>query len=249
MTTETFSILAFGFGLGVKHALDTDHLVAVAAIVSERKSMLSSSLVGALWGIGHTASLLAVGLILLLFHIQLPASFSQFMEFVVAIMLVFLGIMAIWKVVRADSIHIHQHKHDGHTHAHPHIHKSSASFETQQEHHHELPFFARLSFMVGSKKPLFIGMVHGLAGSGALMLLILSTIPSTATGLLYIGTFGVGSMLGMLMMSALISVPFFLSAKSSHKLNAGVRLVSGILSIGFGLFFGYQIAVVEGLFL
>ncbi|MBI5216953.1 MAG: urease accessory protein UreH [Ignavibacteriae bacterium] len=248
MATETFSILALGFGLGVKHALDTDHLVAVAAIVSERKNMLSSSLVGALWGIGHTASLLAVGLVILLFDIQLPETFSHVMEFVVALMLIILGIIAIKKVARGDSVHIHQHEHEGRRHIHLHVHNHSEN-QIQEKHHHELPLFTRLSLIAGSKKPLYIGMVHGLAGSGALMLLILSTIPSTAMGLLYIGTFGVGSMLGMLMMSALISVPFFLSAKASHKLNNGVRLVSGILSICFGIFFGYQIAFVDGLFL
>jgi ABC-type nickel/cobalt efflux system permease component RcnA len=248
MTTETFSILALGFGLGVKHALDTDHLVAVAAIVSERKNVLSSSLVGALWGIGHTASLLVVGLILLMFRVQLPESFTQFMELIVALMLIVLGSIAIRKVLRGDSIHIHQHEHEGHKHIHLHLHNNSET-KAQEQHHHELPFFARLSLLAGSKKPLYIGMVHGLAGSGALMLLILSTIPSTATGLLYIGTFGIGSMLGMLLMSALISVPFFLSAKASHKLSDSVRLVAGILSICFGIFFGYQIAFVEGLFL
>ena len=119
----SFTVLGLGFFLGLKHALDVDHLVAVSTIVSERKGFWNSSIVGALWGLGHTASLLAVGLLVIAFHLQIPQKAALGMEFAAALMLVALGANVLWKIYRGATFHIHTHNHEGRLHIHPHFHK------------------------------------------------------------------------------------------------------------------------------
>src|SRR2546423_6374410 len=148
---STISILAFGFVLGLKHAVEADHLAAVSTIVSERKSVLSSSLVGALWGIGHTISLLVAGVVVILFHVEIGEKMSLALEFTVALMLIALGANAIRKLMRRETrLHFHTHQHGHHMHAHPHLH--DRSMEEQPATHHGFRLSAR---------PLLVGMVHG----------------------------------------------------------------------------------------
>ena len=233
--TGVVSILVLGFVLGLKHALDADHLVAVSTIVSEKKGFWGSSLVGALWGLGHTASLLVVGLIVIAFHFQIPPKIALAMEFSVALMLILLGANVLWKVYKGGTFHVHTHEHHDHVHIHPHVHEHGS----EREHNHAAG--------VG-KKPFFVGMVHGMAGSAALMLLVLATISSRALALLYIGIFGIGSVGGMFLMSALIGLPFAFTQKHA-RLNTIVRVTAGAVSVCFGLFLVWQIGFSEGLFL
>jgi ABC-type nickel/cobalt efflux system permease component RcnA len=235
---SAISILGLGFFLGLKHALDADHLVAVSTIVSERKGFWNSSLVGALWGLGHTASLLAVGLLVIAFNFQIPPKIALAMEFAVAIMLIALGANVLWKIFRGATFHIHTHKHEGHLHIHPHFHKP-VEHKEHTVHHHSIP--------VG-KKPFFVGMVHGLAGSAALMLLVLAGISSRPLALAYIGIFGLGSVGGMFLMSALIGLPFSLTSKYDRA-NKIIRTTAGVVSVCFGLFLAFHVGLVEGLFL
>ncbi len=239
MDTSVLSILGFGFVLGLKHALDSDHLIAVSTIVSERKSFWSSSIVGALWGLGHTSSLLLIGLAVIAFHVHIPDRLAQGMEFSVALMLVILGANVLWKIARGGKFHVHVHRHDEHLHIHPHIHEAAKLPVHAAENHH--------ATHVG-KKPFLVGMVHGMAGSAALMLVVLATIPSRTLALLYIGIFGVGSVGGMFLMSTLIGLPFALTARH-ERLSHLVRLAAGALSVSFGLFSAWQIGIVHGLFL
>ncbi|MCI0530329.1 MAG: urease accessory protein UreH, partial [candidate division Zixibacteria bacterium] len=226
--------------LGLKHALDADHLVAVSTIVSERKGFWNSSLVGALWGLGHTASLLAVGLLVIAFNFQIPSQIALAMEFAVAIMLVALGVNVLLKVFRGATFHIHTHSHEGHLHIHPHFHKSIEHRHGEHTaHHHSIPI---------GKKPFFVGALHGLAGSAALMLLVLAAISSRPLALAYIGIFGLGSVGGMFLMSALIGLPFSFTSKY-EQVNKIIRTTAGVVSVCFGLFLAYQIGMVEGLFL
>ncbi|HEY0100693.1 MAG TPA: hypothetical protein VGB76_17235, partial [Pyrinomonadaceae bacterium] len=190
------SVLAFGFVLGLKHAVEADHLAAVSTIVSERKSLLSSSLVGGLWGVGHTISLLVVGLAVILFQFEISARTAQALEFCVGLMLVALGANALRKLKRGGHLHLHMHQHGTRQHVHPHIHDGAP--EADSHTHHGLRLSAR---------PLLVGMVHGLAGSASLMLLVLSTISSPPVELLFILIFGVGSIGGMMLMSALVGLP------------------------------------------
>jgi sulfite exporter TauE/SafE len=229
---------AFGLGLilGIKHALDADHLIAVSTIVSEHQSLKWASLIGAFWGLGHTATLFIVGLLVIGLRLTIPPRVALGLEFLVAVMLVILGVNILWRSFRADKIHLHTHSHSPTTHTHIHVHG-----EREEGHVHPHPFKVM-------RKPFFVGMVHGLAGSAALMLLVLTTIPSPLAGLIYIVIFGFGSVGGMLILSSLIGLPFVLTAQKFAALNGWIRLVAGLASTAFGLFLGWDIGFNEGLF-
>ena len=234
---STMSMLAVGLVFGLKHAIEADHLAAVSAIVSERKSLLSSSLVGGLWGIGHTIALLIAGVVVLLLRIEIGERIAQALEFCVALMLIALGANALRKLARGGRIHLHAHQHGTLAHLHPHIHEGEP--DTGAGAHHGLGLNAR---------PLLVGMLHGLAGSAALMLLVLSTVSSRLAGLGYIIVFGVGSIAGMLVMSALVSLPIQITAAHFKQTNRIVRMLAAIFSLGFGLFMAYRIGFPNGLF-
>ncbi len=242
-TLSILSLLLVGFGLGLKHATEPDHLAAVSTIVSQRKSIWSASLVGGLWGVGHTISLFIAGVLVILLHFQISEGLAQILEFGVALMLIGLGIDALRKLVRGGQLHWHIHRHGGITHAHPHIHDEAAAHPHKKtaegKTHHGLKLGPR---------PLIVGMVHGLAGSGALMLLILSTITSPAIGIAYIVIFGVGSIGGMMLMSMLVGLPFHLTANRFARADLFLRGAAGLFSLGFGLFMVYQVGFVDGLF-
>jgi sulfite exporter TauE/SafE len=224
---QFISLLSVGFLLGLKHALEADHVVAVSTLISQTKSIRKSSLAGAAWGIGHTATLLLVGLVLLTFKLTIPDKLALAFEFSVGIALVALGIDVLRKV-RREKIHVHAHEHDGKAHLHLHRHADAIS----HDHIHK-------SFLIGT--------IHGLAGSAALTLLILATVKSTAQGLLYILVFGVGSIIGMLMVSGAIALPFLWSQKIG-KVDKGMKVLAGSISIALGLATMYQIGFVSGLF-
>jgi high-affinity nickel permease len=253
MQTEAITVLSLGFILGIKHALDADHLIAVSTIVSERKGFFSSSIVGALWGIGHTVALLVVGLIVVALQIQIPHRITLAMEFAVAAMLVMLGVNVLWKLSRGEMFHVHIHQHHGHKHIHPHTHPFQAVHHHADDatHHQVLkPSIIErfLKHIAAGKRSLLIGLVHGMAGSAALMLVVLATISSTKLALAYIAVFGIGSIGGMMVMSTVIGLPFMFTANKSMALNKIVRGIAGITSVLFGLFLGWQIGFVEGLF-
>ena len=228
--TSTITILFFGFLLGLKHAVEADHLAAVSTIVTERKSLLSSALVGGVWGLGHTISLLVVGVFVLLLDFRISERTESILELFVGGMLIFLGLNVMQKIVRGGTLHLHKHEHGGRAHLHPHLHDEHADADEPHEHHN-------LSL---SPRPLVIGLVHGLAGSAALMLLVLPTIQSTAVGLLYIIIFGVGSIAGMMLMSFLVSLPLQLAALHFNRANLWLRVSAGLFSIGFGLWIVYE---------
>ena len=230
------SLLALGFVLGLKHAVDADHLAAVSTMASERRSLLSSSLIGALWGLGHTISLVAAGIIVIVLHFQISETVKQSLEFCVGLMLVGLGLNALRKLARGGYVHIHAHEHGGHVHAHPHVHPGLQKEAHKQEPHthHGLRFGAR---------PFLIGLVHGLAGSAALMLLVLTTVTSPLVGLLYIGIFGAGSIGGMMIMSTLFALPARFTAARFTRANLALRCLAGIFSLSFGFFMICQIGL------
>lgn len=230
------SLLAFGFVLGLKHAVDADHLAAVSTMASERRSLFSSSLIGALWGVGHTISLMAAGVLVILLHLQISKTVAQSLEFGVGLMLVGLGVNALRKLARGGHAHIHVHQHGGHAHAHPHVHERAQKEEPHT--HHGLKFGAR---------PLLIGLGHGLAGSAALMLLILTTISSPLVSLLYIVIFGAGSIGGMMLMSTLFALPARFTAARFSRADFALRCLAGIFSLSFGLFMIYRIGFVDHL--
>src|SRR5262249_27710881 len=220
------SMLGLGFVLGLRHALEADHLAAVSTIVSEHKSIFKSSIVGAVWGIGHTISLLVAGIVVIIFQVEIGDRLALWLEFCVALMLIGLGVNALYKLSRKGAIQ-----------------PDPQMVEAIPEGDRQTSPRLRLS-----KRPLIVGMIHGLAGSAALMLLVVGTTKSTLLGLAYIIVFGVGSIGGMLIMSALISLPIHLTASHFTRFNFAVRALAGVFSFGFGLFMTYEIGYVEKLF-
>ena len=231
MDASVWAALTLGFSLGLRHALDPDHLVAVTTIVSEHKSLARSSLVGTFWGLGHTASLLIIGLVVILLRSSIPERAALWMEMCVAVMLIALGANVLWRAARERGIKIHTHAHahdDQPAHEHVHFHSQSS-----HDHRHKI-------FRLG-RRPFVVGMVHGVAGSAALTLGVLATIPSISVGLVYIAVFGLGSVGGMLLMSAVIGAPFAITARRFSKINGGIRLAAGLLSVAFGFMLAWKL--------
>jgi len=230
------TMLGLGLVLGLRHALDPDHVAAVSTIVSESKSMRRSSLVGTFWGLGHTVSLLMAGIFVIVLKFEISPRLASWMEFAVALMLILLGGRSLLKSVRGFKVHVHQHRHDGTEHVHVHIHRPG------EQHKHRHRHLIRLG-----TRPFLIGLVHGMAGSGALTILVLATIPSALAGLVYMAVFGLGSIGGMFLMSALISVPFVLTGRRFSVLSQALQIMVGLFSLSFGLFLVWQYGFRDGL--
>lgn len=237
--------LWLGFLLGLKHATEADHLVAVTTIVSEQRSVWRSMIVGVLWGAGHTAALFAAGLVVVVLYVTIPERIASLLELAVAAMITILGARILYLLLRdRRSVHVHTHTHDGRSHSHLHFHDERDAHSVgeshkgrggQQAHHNDLR----------GLRPVFVGVVHGLAGSAALTLLVLTEVMrggSRALGLAYLLIFGIGSIGGMLIMSALISLPFVFTANYFTRINNPLRLIAGLASVTFGLYYAWQVA-------
>ncbi len=233
--------LVLGILLGSKHSLDPDHVVAVSTIVSEYKNPLRSFWVGISWGLGHTTTLLIIGIVIIALRLTIPERMALLFEFAVGVMLVGLGIQVIYSFRKKK---VHQHAHGHEEEAHHHFHSHSKNPEHVPEHHNThgigKPFLRRKSYV--------IGLVHGMAGSAALTLLVLASIESPIAGLAYILLFGLGSVLSMGIMTVIIGLPFVMSAGRLPNFNRTIQFAVGSLSILFGGFLMYQIGFVDGLF-
>lgn len=234
MESTILATLLLGLVLGMQHALDADHLVAVSTIVSRHRNPLKASVVGLFWGIGHTTTLFLAGLAVFAFRLSIPERLALSMEFLVGIVLVVLGAQIFWQY-RALKVHAHRHEHEDEEGTHLHFH----SHAEDPEHGH--------GHVTSRRKSLMVGMIHGMAGSAALMLIVLSTISSAWEGMAYILIFGFGSIAGMMAVSMLIGLPFALSARRFASLNTGIRLAAGVLSIALGVMVMYEIGFSEGL--
>ena len=221
---STFGVLMIGFVLGLQHAVEADHLAAVSTIVSEKKSLWSASIVGGFWGLGHTISLFVVGTVVIFLKLQISEAVEAKLEAVVGGMLILLGLNALRKLFSAQEIHAHVHEHGQHEHTHFHVHK-----KREEGSHHRF-----------SPRSILIGMVHGLAGSAALMLLVVPTISSPFLALAYIVVFGIGSIGGMMAMSFLIGLPLHFTLNKFANLNKGLRLIAGCFSFFLGSFIIYE---------
>ena len=260
--TSLIAILGFGFLLGMRHATDPDHVIAVSTIVSRERSIFKAGLIGILWGVGHTVTILIVGAAIILFGIAIPARLGLTMEFSVGLMLILLGVLNLTGALtwitdkfspahpKVEGSHAHLHEHDAKLHIHWHTHAG------EKQHHGdslapprwaERPPSSKLG-LFHTLRPLFIGLVHGLAGSAAVALLVLSTIRNPKWAVLYLLVFGVGTVAGMMLITAVISLPFSFAGYKFAWLNRGLIFGSGVLSLAFGLFVCYQIGFVDGLF-
>jgi high-affinity nickel-transport protein len=255
------TILVIGFFLGMRHATDPDHVIAVSTIVSRERTLSKAALIGAFWGLGHTITIAVVGTAIILFNWAIPPRVGLSMEFAVALMLILLGILNLTGVSRwlsekfspthphVSGEHAHVHEHQAHLHYHWHSHQPAA------EHHADSLAVSEVAGSRGaglgafhSLRPLFVGIVHGLAGSAAVALLVLSTIHNPRWGVFYLLIFGVGTIAGMMLITVALALPFSFAGARFEWLSRGLITGSGLLSLGFGLFLCYQIGFVDGLF-
>lgn len=222
-TMTLLAILALGFVLGMRHATDSDHVLAVSTIVSRTRAPLAALWVGALWGLGHSATILTVGGAIVLFGWVIPPRLGLSMEMSVAVMLVVLGIINLSGALTNIQRTAHRHHPDSDQHA------------------------AETNFPRGKLRPLLVGFVHGLAGSAAAALLVLATIKTAATALLYLAIFALGTVAGMMLLTLLMSLPISALSRRFPKAEVSLARVAGAASIAFGLFLAYQIGVGSGL--
>lgn len=218
MDVTLISVLAIGFLLGIKHAVEPDHVIAVSTMASQSKKLWQASLAGVFWGIGHTATLFFIGIVLIMLNNDIPEKWSLTLEFLVGIMLVYLGVvsmLSIRKKRELDKRHMELHN----------------------------PPIKKMTYY----KSVFIGFVHGLAGSAAMVILTMSTVKSVWEGALYIIVFGVGTVIGMLLFTTIIGVPFILNMKRTVTSKALI-FATGAVSTVFGFYYMYNLGFNDGLF-
>jgi len=231
------SLLFIGFLIGMRHALEADHVAAVATLATTTNSLKSAVKHGAVWGMGHTLALFVFGSIVILTDSIMPETMALSLEFAVGVMLVGLGLEVIRKMLK-EKVHFHTHKHGDnkqHFHAHKHEHdvKHKTAHNPEKHQHEHKEVFPRKAF--------FIGLMHGMAGSAALILLTLQTVSSPLTGLLYMLLFGIGSIIGMAALSVVIAIPLRHSATGLTWLNNGLQTVIGLATIALGSTLIYDI--------
>jgi len=262
------SIVALGFFLGMRHATDPDHVVAVTTIVSRQRNLKRAALTGISWGVGHTVTILVVGAGIILFNLVIPPRIGLSMEFSVGIMLIILGLVNVWSFFRSMPVspvegaddhdvahddvsrltHSHAHSHGDFIHSHPHDHSPVAG-----THKHKSTPLAALDRAFGGLslyqqiRPLVIGIVHGLAGSAAVALLVLTTIRNPYWALAYLLLFGIGTIAGMMLITMSIASAFRFVG-SNERFSRRLGMATGLISLAFGLVVAYQIGVVNGLF-
>jgi ABC-type nickel/cobalt efflux system permease component RcnA len=259
------AIALLGLVLGMRHATDPDHVIAVTTILSREHRLAAATRIGVIWGLGHTITVLIVGAAIIVFKIAIPARLGLAMEFAVAVVLILLGVGAAASLVRKGAtrlrgaspqpddllVHAHAHTHDGATHVHPHVHVADHADDNAAMHlDHRIPADALPSF--AARRPLLrsfaVGLVHGLAGSAAIALLVLSAIPNPMWATLYLAIFCVGTVIGMGLITTAIATPFMIVSRQASWIRQGLVTGSGLLSLGFGLFLAYQIGIVDHLF-
>lgn len=289
--TSALLILAIGFFLGMRHATDPDHVVAVSTIVSRENSIHRAGWIGVLWGVGHTITILIVGAAIILFGVVVPPRLGLALEFSVALMLILLGVLNLTGAMRwisqklspthpeKQQTHSHVHFHGTHMHIHPHSHDrdseanstlhdaamhdtrglDAAGYHVASRHatsHHTKevapPHWLRRPFVklgwFHAMRPLLVGIVHGLAGSAAVALLVLGTIQSPRWSIFYLLLFGLGTIAGMMLLTLAFAAPFMLAGKRFTWMSRTMVAGTGALSLLFGLFVAYQIGYIGGLF-
>jgi ABC-type nickel/cobalt efflux system permease component RcnA len=259
--TNLLAVCALGFFLGMRHATDPDHVIAVTTIVSRYRSTASAVAIGALWGLGHTLTILVVGAGIVLLGWVIPPRVGLSLELSVGLMLILLGLMnlsgALQQITESATpregspgmVHSHPHPHGDYIHTHPHGHDPEA-----HPHASDQTPLASLDRWLGSlgayqiARPLVVGVVHGLAGSAAVALLVLTTIGNTAWAIPYLLVFGAGTIAGMMLITAGVAWPLAYTGARFARLPHRLRMASGVISLIFGLALAYQVGVVDGLF-
>jgi hypothetical protein len=280
-STAPLGIALLGLLLGMRHATDPDHVIAVTAILSRERRLAAATRVGVIWGLGHTLTVLAVGTAIIIFKLAVPVRLGLAMEFAVAITLILLGLGTVGALVRRIAsrlfgtppphaedllkalpqslpqnlpedlpvdltVHSHSHTHDGAPHRHPHVHGAQGEF------HRKHVLAPGAVPPLAARRPLLrsfgVGLIHGLAGSAAIALLVLSAIPEPLWATLYLVIFCVGTIIGMGLITTAIATPMIVASRRMSSLHQRLVTGSGLLSFGFGLFLAYQVGIVDRLF-
>ena len=251
------SIIVMGFLLGMRHATDPDHVIAVGTIVSREGNIKSASSIGIAWGIGHTLTIVAVGFAMIFFRIALPPRVGLAMELAVGLMLIFLGLNNVrgffnWPAKRFQvgvpdrGDHVYNHRHGNHVHAH--IHGDQLVLAHHRDVLATMDRWCHSSRMYQLLRPLVIGIVHGLAGSAAIALLVLTTIHSVPWAVAYLVLFGIGTVMGMMLITLTMGSSFSYAGRRIAAVGRHFASVAGVISVALGLFIAYQIGFVDGLF-
>lgn len=220
------AVLVLGFLMGMRHALEADHLAAVASLATRGTSVGAGVLRGAAWGLGHSITVIAVGGVCLLLGSAVPPSLARLLEAAVGLMLLVLGAQ-VFRRMRRERVHVHVHRHaDGTVHLHAHRHGPEEPHGPEHQHRHAPGFPLRA---------LLVGLVHGMAGSAALVLLLLPGLGARWLGLIYLALFGLGSILGMAALSAVVALPFRISARRFGGALRALEALVGLAAIGIGL--------------
>jgi high-affinity nickel-transport protein len=260
---DIFSFLSLGFFLGMRHATDSDHVVAIATIVSRERTMLGSVLIGAAWGIGHTITIMTVGTAIIVFGVVIPPQLGLSMEFAVGLMLVLLGVLTLTGMgptvgraaighgapsANAPDLHDHVHAHGDYVHRHAHGHGPDA--HGHAEDHTPLARLDRSPFgrlaIYQWLRPFVVGLVHGLAGSAAVALMVLTIIHDPIAAIGYLLLFGLGTIGGMMLITLVLSAPFAFTAVNLPKFNWRLRVASGLVSFILGVVLIYGVGFAEG---
>src|SRR5512146_870305 len=264
-----------GLLLGVRHSTDPDHVIAVTAILTRERRLATAARIGIVWGFGHALTVLAVGAAIIFLEVRIPVRIGLAMEFAVALVLILLGLPSALGLCRriaarigrptmggeppasaAPVVHSHSHTHDGFMHSHPHVHAYGhpvGKADTNQPSHREhIPEAGAIVPGLGVRCPLVksftVGLVHGLAGSAALALLVLGAISQPLWAAAYLVVFCVGVIIGMTLITTAIGAPFIYASNRIASINHSLVFASGLLSFGFGRFLAFQIGIVDGLF-
>ena len=237
-----FTILILGFLAGIRHALEADHVAAVASLATRSSSLKETTRVAAVWGVGHAAALSSMACLLIWLGRALPPGIARALELAAGVMMIALG-LDVLRRLRNRRVHFHLHQHgDGRLHLHAHSHPDEVSHDPDpchdrrhpahhhhhQEHHHphSKPLLARA---------LLVGSVHGLAGSGAIIILALQGVRSVGLAFAYLAVFGLGSILGMVMFSLVVSLPLSISSRQLGRASGGVETVLGLATVAMGI--------------
>ena len=235
----SITLLLLGFLIGMRHAVETDHVAAVASLATRSTSLGESVRQGAAWGLGHTLTLFVFGGLVLVLDVVMPETLARGLEFAVGLMLVGLGIDVLWRLAR-ERIHFHTHRHaDGEVHFHAHSHAGEPEHDPARHAHGHADRFP--------VRAMLVGLMHGMAGSAALIILTLQTVQSPWAGLAYIALFGIGSIAGMALLSVAIAVPLRLSARGMTWLHNGLQAAVGMATMAIGAGLVYRIGWQEHL--
>jgi len=221
------AVLALGFVIGMQHALEADHVAAVSTLVSRERGIKSMLSHGAVWGLGHSVVLIVVGGLAVALGVALEPLFSGLLEAAVGVMLILLGGHLLVRLAR-DRVHFHRHQHGEHPpHVHAHSHRGDELPHSRSLHRHQ---HSKGSWW----RTLAVGVMHGLAGTAAVVVLTSAAQRTVVDAVIYLCVFGLGSIVGMVALTAVVSVPLALTARALTGMHRSLQLAIGLLTVGVG---------------